>query len=140
MRIWASRSGNGRRAPFPESTPPEINHAVLTGTLSADPEQGRSPTGDPVTLLRLAFPVRDPNHPLALWTRASCEVEVPGDLARREAKELRAGVQVIVAGQISERRTVDGPVASRRGVIVAFLVKSGPPPQERDAFDEILPA
>jgi single-stranded DNA-binding protein len=140
MRRWASQSGNGRRPPFPESTPPEINHVVLTGTLTSDPQEGRSPTGDPVTLLRIAFPVRDPERSDALWTRASCEVEVPGDLARRDAEELRSGVRVIVAGQISERRAVEGAVASRRSVIVAFLVKSGPPPEEWDAFDEILPA
>lgn len=57
--------------PFPEPTPPGLNHLVLTGTLSTKPRQVESPRGGAVTILRLAFPVRDPEHPQYLWTWAS---------------------------------------------------------------------
>jgi len=70
-----------------------------------------------------------------LWTRASCDVKVPGDLAKRNASELRAGGQVIVAGQLRERWVVEGAVARRREVIVAMLIKSGPPPTESGPSD-----
>ena len=125
------RSGNGRRAPFPASIPPEINHAVLTGRLSAEPQETRSPLGERVTLLRVEFPVVDPDHPGALWTWASCLVEVPGDRARREIEELRGGSSVLAAGQLSNRWVIEGGHTSRCGVIVATLVKAGPPPEQQ---------
>ena len=134
MRALIGRSGNGRRPPFPESTPPEINHAVLTGTLNGDPQEGRSPTGDPVALLRIEFPVADPEHPQALWTWASCLVEVPDDRARQGVEELQGGASVLAAGQLSDRWMIENGHTSRRGVIVAALVKSGPPPAHRGLF------
>ncbi len=100
---------------------------MLTGTLTADPQPARSPTGDPVTLLRVEFPVADPDHRQALWTWASCLVEVPGDRARRDIEELQGGVTVLAAGQLSDRWMIENGHTSRRGVIVATLVKSGPP-------------
>ncbi len=129
----SSRTGN-RRGLFPASTPPQINHAVLTGQLTAEPQETRSPLGGRVTLLRVEFPVADPDHPQAPWTWASCLVEVPGDRARREIEELHGGASVLAAGQLSDRWMIEDGHTSRRGVIVATLVKAGPPPEQPDLF------
>jgi hypothetical protein len=134
MRGEISRSGNGCRATFPASTPPQINHAVLTGRLSCEPQEARSPLGGRVTLLRIEFPVADPDDPRALWTWASCLVEVAGDRARRETSELQGGASLLAAGQLSDRWMIEGGHTSRRGVIVATLVKAGPPPERPDLF------
>jgi hypothetical protein len=134
MSGWSSRSGNGRRVPFPASTPPEINHAVLTGRLSAEPQEARSPLGERVTLLRIEFPVADPDHPQALWAWASCLVEVPRDRSKRDVEELHGGASVLAAGQLSERWMIEDGHTSRRGVIVATLVKAGPPPESPALF------
>ena len=134
MSGWLSRAGNGRRAPFPASTPPEINHAVLTGRLSAEPQEARSPLGERVTLLRIEFPVADPDHPQVLWAWASCLVEVPGDRSKRDIEELHGGASVLAAGQLSERWMIEDGHTSRRGVIVATLLKAGPPPESPALF------
>jgi hypothetical protein len=130
----SSRPANGRRPMLPRSTPPEINHAVVTGRLSAEPQEAGSPLGGRVTLLRIEFPVADPDHPQALWTWASCLVEVPEDRTRRDIEELRGGASVLAAGQLSDRWMIEGGDTSRRGVIVATLVKAGPPPEQPDLF------
>jgi hypothetical protein len=129
MSGWLSRAGNGRRAPFPASTPPQINHAVLTGRLSAEPQEARSPLGERVTLLRIEFPVADPDHPQGLWTWASCLVEVPADRSKRDVEGLHSGASVLAAGQLSERWMIEDGHTSKRGVIVATLLKAGPPPE-----------
>jgi hypothetical protein len=113
-------------ATLPTGGPPEINHAVLTGRLSADPEEGRSPVGERVTLLRIEFPVIDPDRPRSLWRCASCLVEVPADRSAKDVDQLRGGSPVLAAGQISDRWTIEGGHTSRSGVIVATLVKGGP--------------
>jgi hypothetical protein len=120
------RSQNGCRPMFPRSTPPEINHAVLTGRLSAEAQEARNPLGDRVTLLRVEFPVADPDYPQTLWSWASCLLEVPEDRARRDIEELHGGASVLAAGQLSERWMIEEGHTSRRGVIVATLLKSGP--------------
>jgi len=53
MNGWRCRPGDGsvRRAPFPEPTPPGLNHLVVTGTVLGEPRQTRSPHGDLVALL-----------------------------------------------------------------------------------------
>jgi hypothetical protein len=127
MSGHAGYSNNGRRGSFPESKPPEINHAVLTGRLGGDPQPTRGPTGERVMLLRVEFPVADPARPWALWTWASCLVEVPGDRSRRDVEELHGGTSVLAAGQLSARWMIESGRTSRRGVIVATLVKAGPP-------------
>ncbi len=114
------------RAPGPASTPPAINHAVLTGRLSADPQEGRNPAGERTTLLRVEFPVVDPDRPQSLWRCATCLIEVPAGRSGRDVEELRGGMPVLTAGQISDRWTVEGGHTSRSGVIVATLVKGGP--------------
>jgi len=124
--MGGQRGGRGEDLPplVPASAPPELNHAVLTGRLSADPQEGRSPTGEPVHLLRIEFPVIDPDRPRSLWRCASCLVEVPAN--RPEVEELRGGTPILAAGQISDRWTIEGGHTSRSGVIVATLVKGGP--------------
>lgn len=115
------------QASFPAPAPPAINHAVLTGKLSADPQEGRSPAGDRVTLLRVEFPVIDPDHQPSLWRCAACLVEVPAGRSGRDIEELRGGSPVLAAGQLGDRWTVEGRHTSRCGVIVAAQVKAGPP-------------
>jgi len=131
MGGWRCRPGGGtpRREPFPESTPPGLNHLVLTGTLSAKPRQAESPRGTAVTILRLAYPVRDPERPQYLWTWASYEVEVHETLADRSVRDLGVGDPVLAGGQLSER-------VGRRGVIVADIVHSGAPPPRRFLIGE----
>lgn len=110
----------------PAGGPPEINHVVLTGRLSVDPEEGRGPVGERVTLLRIEFPVIDPDRPRSLWRCASCLVEVPADRSAEDVDQLRGGSPVLAAGQISDRWTIEGGHTSRSSVIVATLVKGGP--------------
>lgn len=122
-------SGASRRFRFPEPTPPGLNHLVLTRRLLEEPCAAVSPRGDVVALLRLGFPVRDPERPEDLWTLARCEVEVPAALARRNVPSLRVGAPVLAGGQLSDRElTEDG---GQRGVILAATVQSGAPPNPR---------
>jgi len=117
--------GEHRRLALPASNPPEINHAVLTGRLGADPQQGRSPAGERVTLLRVEFPVADPDRPQSIWRCATCLVEVPLGRSGSEVAELRAGSPVLAMGQVSDRWMIEGGHTSRCGVIVAAMVKAG---------------
>jgi hypothetical protein len=126
---------NGHRLRLPESRPPGLNHSVLTGTLLDDPQPGRNPIGEPVTLLRIEFPVADPEHPRMLLTWASCEVEVSAALAERHGiGELEGGVPILAAGQLSERWVSSGGRSSKRSAMVAALIHPGPPP----GHDELL--
>lgn len=119
----------------PESRPPGLNHSILTGTLSDDPRRGRNPVGESVTLLRVEFPVTDPERPQLLWTWASCEVEVPDALADRHGiRELEGGAPILAAGQLSERWAISDGRSGKRAAIVAALVHPGPP----SGHDELL--
>lgn len=117
-----------RRGRLPREVSRPINHIVLTGTLGGEPQIARGPTGDPVTLLTVEFSVADPARPQMLWNLASCLVEVPFDRAVRDLEVLRGGDSVLAAGQISERWMIEGGHTSRRGVVVASLLKQGPSP------------
>jgi hypothetical protein len=131
------RSGrrNGYRLRLPDSDPPGLNHSVLTGTLLDDPRPGRNPIGEPVTLLRIEFPVADPEHPQMLLTWATCEVEVSAALAEQHGiGELEGGASILAAGQLSERWASSGGRTSKRSAIVAMLVHPGPAP----GHDELL--
>jgi hypothetical protein len=120
------RSPRTGREPFPERLPRELNHLVLTGTLLDEPCEATSPRGDAVTLLRLGFPVRDPERPEDLWTLARCGVEVSAAIAKRSVPSLRVGAPVLAWGQLSDREADEE--GGQRGVIVAATVHSGAPP------------
>jgi hypothetical protein len=119
-----------RGARTPSSVPAEINHVVITGTLTADPQEARGPTSHPVNLLQLEFPVPDPDDDRVLWKWASCLVEVPCGRSERDIETLRCGAPVLVSGQLSNRWMIEGGHSSQRGVVLASLVKSGCLPEE----------
>jgi hypothetical protein len=126
---------NGYRLRLPEPNPPGLNHSILTGTLLDDPRLGRNPIGEPVTLLRIEFPVADPEHPQTLLTWASCEVEVSAALAEQHGiRGLEGGAPILAAGQLSDRWVSSGGRSSKRSAIVAALIHPGPPPGD----DELL--
>lgn len=113
----------------PRLHPPRLNYSILTGTLLEDPRPGRNPVGQPVTLLRIEFPVADPERPQVLWTWASCEVEVSDALPDLHGiRGLEGSAPTFAAGQLSERWAISGGSSSRRSALVASLVRSGPPP------------
>jgi hypothetical protein len=123
------RAGRARhRLRLPESNPPGLNHAILTGTLIDAPRPGRNPAGQPVTLLPVEFPVADPERPQMLWTWVSCVVEVSDALTDRHGiRELEGGAPILAAGQLSERWVISDRRTSKRAAIVAALVHPGPP-------------
>lgn len=129
MSGWRCRPRNRsvHRVPFPEPTPPGLNHLVVTGTVSEEARQATSPLGDLVVVFSMAFPVRDPERPQQLWTWASCQVEVSELLAERSLPDLQVGAPVLVGGQLSER---EAGGKDRRGVIVADIVHPGDPPSD----------
>ena len=127
-RRCGGRTG-GRRL-FPEQTPPRLNYAVVTGTLLDDPRQGGGPGGTPVLVMEIEFPVADPEHPRLLWTHATYEIEVPGDVGSQHVEELKKGAPVLVAGRLSERCSLEDGRASCRGTIIANLIHPGPPPEQ----------
>ncbi len=126
MSGWRCRSARAGREPFPDRLPHELNHLVLTGTLLDEPREARSPRGDTVTMLRLGFPVRDPERPGNLWTLARCGVEVPAAIAKRGVPSLRVGAPVLAWGQLSDREADE--YGDQGGVIVAASVYPGAPP------------
>jgi len=126
-----------RRLRFPDSTPPGLNHSIVTGTLIDDPRLARSPTDEPIVLLEVEFPVADPEQPQLLWTWASCQIEVPDALAERhEIRKLRCGDSILAAGQLSNRWTAEPGYTGKRDAIVAALVHAGLP---SDAEELIVP-
>lgn len=129
MSGWRCRSATpepSSKAPFPEQLPPGLNHLVLTGALLDEPCGAISPRGDRIALLRLGFPVRDPERPEDLWTLARCGVEVPATIARRSVPGLRVGSPILAWGQLSDREADE--YGDQRGVIVAASVHPGGPP------------
>lgn len=126
-----------RRLRFPESTPPGLNHSIVTGTLIDEPRLARSPTDEPIVLLEVEFSVADPERPELLWTWASCQIEVPDTLAdRHEIRKLRRGDSILAAGQLSNRWTAEPGYTGKRDAIVAALVHAGLPP---DSEELIIP-
>lgn len=135
--MCAHRAGRSsrRRLRFPESTPPGLNHSILTGTLIDDPRLARSPADEPIVLIEVEFPVADSEHPQMLWTWASCEIEVPDALAQRhDIRKLQRGASILVAGQLSNRWTTEPGRTGKRDVIVAALVHPGLPPDQEELF------
>ena len=127
---------NGYRLRLPESKPPGLNHSIVTGTLLDAPRPGRNPIGEAVTLVRIEFPVADPEHPQMLLTWASCEIEVSVALAEQHGiRELEGGAPILAAGQLSERWVSSGGRSSKHSAIVAALIHPGFPPDH----DELIP-
>jgi hypothetical protein len=124
-RVGHRQWGHGGRAFFPKIVPPPLNYAVLTGKLLKNPREGRGPSGDPVTLLEIEFPVAHPEYPRFLWTYATYDVEVPGDVGGLELQKLHAGRSVLVSGPLSERIGIEDGRTSRHPVVVATLLKLG---------------
>lgn len=126
-----------RRLRFPESTPPGLNHAVVTGTLIDDPQLARSPIDEPIVLVEIEFPVADPERPQLLWTWSSCQIEVPDDLAQQhDIRKLSRGAPFLAAGQLSNRWTTEPGFVGKRDAIVASLVHPGEPP---DPGEPLIP-
>ncbi|HKT82862.1 MAG TPA: hypothetical protein VJQ84_03390 [Solirubrobacterales bacterium] len=137
MSGYGHRAGPQRRhrLRLPESHSPGLNHSIVTGTLLDVPRPGRNPIGEAVTLVRIEFPVVDPEHPQTLLTWASCVVEVSDALAEQHGlREMEGGAPILAAGQLSERWVISDGRTSKRAAIVAALVHSGPPP----SHDELL--
>ncbi len=94
----------------------ELNHVLLTGILAADPQPEKSRDGDPVTLLLVAFSALESEDGEDGWIPASCEVEVPHEIAEPHSRDLRAGAAVLIAGRLTGG-----------GGIVAIHLESAPP-------------
>lgn len=110
---------------FPDSTPPGLNHVVVTGKVRGEPRRTEVPDGDPVVVAEIEFPVADPKDPERLRTYARYLVEVPEGVGEGDLDQLRVGRPLLVAGQLS-RRLVPPDRASHEGTILASLLKVGP--------------
>ena len=69
-----------------------------------------------MTLLLVAFPAPDTPETREWPEAASCEIEVPEQIAKPRRRELRAGVAIFITGQLSGG-----------GGIIATEIHSGPP-------------
>jgi hypothetical protein len=94
----------------------ELNHVLLTGILAADPQADKGRDGDPVMLLFIAFSAPESEDGEDGWIPASCEVEVPHEIAEPHSQDLRAGAAVLIAGRLTGG-----------GGIVAIHLESAPP-------------
>jgi hypothetical protein len=76
----------------------EVNRAVLSGLIAAEPRPDRSRDGDPITVLLLTFTAPDERMGN---TATCCEVEILDSIADRHRRRLRAGRRVWVAGHLT---------------------------------------
>jgi hypothetical protein len=76
----------------------EINRAVLSGLIAAEPVRDTSRDGDPITVLLVSFCAPDER---ARHGSTCCEVEVTDSIADRHRRELCVGRRVWVAGQLN---------------------------------------
>jgi primosomal replication protein N len=76
----------------------EINRAVLSGLIAAEPARDTSRDGDPITVLLVSFSAPDER---ARHSSTCCEVEVIDSIADRHRRRLRVGRRVWVAGQLT---------------------------------------
>lgn len=104
-------------APQGQAPPDGLNCVWLSGVLAADPQRDRGRDGEPVALLLVAFPAPDGAECAERPETASCEVEVPEDVAEVHSEKLRAGRSIFIAGQLSGG-----------GGVLATEVHTGPPP------------
>jgi single-stranded DNA-binding protein len=96
-----------------------LNNLYLGGVLAADPQRDIGRDGEPVALLVVAFPAPDDCENAEWPEAASCEVEVPENVAEVHDEELRAGALIFITGQLNGG-----------GRVIATEVHSGPPPAE----------
>jgi primosomal replication protein N len=76
----------------------EINQAVLSGVIAAEPQRDRSRDGAPITVLLVSFTAPDQR---AHHTGACCEIEILDKLADPHRRKLKAGMRVAVVGQLT---------------------------------------
>jgi hypothetical protein len=95
----------------------DVNRLFLSGILVADPQRDEGRDGAPITLLLVAFPAPDTPETRERPEAASCEVEVPEHVAEHRRGELRAGVAILITGQLSGG-----------GGVIATEIRSGPDP------------
>jgi len=74
-----------------------MNHVVLTGLITADPQRDKSREGEPVTVLLVAFVAPDEKS----GGTACCEVEVLDELADCHRPKLRAGTPILISGEMT---------------------------------------
>lgn len=86
----------------PSLVPPgsgeEINRAVLSGLVAAEPVHDTSRDGDPITVLLVSFGAPDER---ARDNSTCCEVEILDSIANRHRRLLRVGRRIRVAGQLT---------------------------------------
>ncbi len=97
---------------------PQHNSVYLTGVLADDPQRDKGRTGEPVTLLIIAFLAPDP-LPSEGGAVASCEIEVPDAVTAEAGGELRVGAPVLITGSLSGG-----------GGVLASSVRAGEAPGE----------
>jgi hypothetical protein len=76
----------------------EVNRAVLSGLIAAEPRPDTSRDGDPITVLLLAFTAPDERSGN---TATCCEVEILDSIADGHRRRLRAGQRVWVVGHLT---------------------------------------
>jgi hypothetical protein len=76
----------------------ELNRAVLSGLIAAEPRPDKSRDGDPITVLLLLFAAPDERTG---GTSTCCEVEVLDSIACGHRRRLRVGQRVWVVGQLT---------------------------------------
>lgn len=91
-------TGGDDPLPAPSGGGEEVNRAVLSGLIAAEPVRDTSRDGDPITVLLLSFDAPDER---ARDASTCCEVEVSDDIADRHRRRLSVGRRVRVAGQLT---------------------------------------
>ncbi len=76
----------------------EINRAVLSGLIAAEPVCDTSRDGDPITVVLVSFGAPDER---AGESSTCCEVEIPDSIAKRHRRLLRVGRRIWVAGHLT---------------------------------------
>ncbi len=106
-----------------------LNRLFLSGILVDDPQRDKGRDGGPVTLLLVAFPPPDARGTQERSEAASCEIEVPDQVAERYARQLRAGGSIFITGQLSGG-----------GGVIATEIHSGSPPPDQDESSSDRPS
>jgi single-strand DNA-binding protein len=129
--VWVFEIPNPKRNKEPAMSTININHVVLTGRLTADPDLRTLPSGSSVCHLRIAVNARR-RDPAGDWAEKPnfFDVTVFGAPGENVAKYMHKGRPVAVDGRLDWRtwETPDGRNASSVSVIankVQFL--SSPP-------------